>query len=245
MDDSRKLDDSRTVERTFTVTVPVERAWKAMTDPDEMAQWFFAYSPGDEADGVGGDVDFYGRPARIDVLEVDRHRLLRYAEEGGPVRTVHGRAEVTVTFADAAVDGATRITITRSGFGDGAEWDAAIEQTGRGLDENIADLILWLECGVSFPRHQRQPAFAGLLGFDDRGGLLVHSVEPGSFGERLGLIGGDVLVELGGAAVFGQRELLFFLRSHTVGDVVDAAWVRDGALVRGKVELDGWRPPGR
>ena len=30
-------------ERTFTVAVPVERAWKAMTDPAELNKWYFPF----------------------------------------------------------------------------------------------------------------------------------------------------------------------------------------------------------
>jgi uncharacterized protein YndB with AHSA1/START domain len=227
-------DDTRTVQRTFSVAVPVERAWRAMTDPKEMEQWFFAFTPAIE-------FDVFGVPATIEVLEVDHHHRLRYAEQGGPVQTVHGRAEVTVTFED--IDAGTRITITRSGFGDGADWDAAIESTSRGLEESIADFVLYVEGGVSYPRHQRQPCSPGVLGTDARGGLLVQSVTPESFAHRLGLRPGDVLVELGGAAVFGHRELLFFARSHQPGDVGEAAWVRAGTLLRGKAELLGWQPP--
>jgi S1-C subfamily serine protease len=64
----------------------------------------------------------------------------------------------------------------------------------------------------------------GLVGTESNGGLLIHAVDPDSFGERLGLETGDVLVELGGAAVFGPRELLFFMRSHQPGEVAEAAW---------------------
>lgn len=228
-------DDTRTIQRTFSVAVPVDRAWRAMTDPEELAHWFFGFTPSDA--GSGGEFDMFGTPARIELLEADRPHRLRYAEEGGPVPTMHGRAEVTVTFED--VDVGTRITITRSGFGHGADWDAALESTGRGLEESIADLILYLETGVSFPRHPRQPTWPGLNGTESNGGLLIHTVDPDSFGERLGLKPGDVLVELGGAAVFGPRELMFFLRSHKPGEVADAAWARGGELMRGNAELAG------
>jgi hypothetical protein len=60
-----------------------------------------------------------------------------------------------------------------------------------------------------------------------------------SFADHLGLQPGDVLVELGGAAVFGHRELWFFMRQHRPGDDADAAWVRGGQLVRGRARLVG------
>ena len=84
-------EDTRTLQRTFSVAVPVERAWRAMTDPKEMQQWFFAFTPAVDSDAgvAGGEFDVFGVPATIEVLEVDHHHRLRYAEQGGPVQTVH------------------------------------------------------------------------------------------------------------------------------------------------------------
>jgi uncharacterized protein YndB with AHSA1/START domain len=226
--------ESRAIQRSFSVAVPVDRAWRAMTDPDEISRWFFPFNP--LASGEG-EFDMFGEAASIDVLEVDPLRRLRYAEKGGPVRTVAGRAEVTVTFEDQG--SGTRISITRSGFGDGEDWDAALESTGRGLEESIADLVLYLETGVAFPRHPRQPCPPGLVAREALGGLRVETVEPAGFADHLDLQPGDVLVELGGAAVFGHRELWFFMRQHQPGDEAEAAWVRDGQLVRGRARLGG------
>jgi membrane-associated protease RseP (regulator of RpoE activity) len=208
-----------------------------MTEPGELAQWFF--SPVAEGDVPSG-FDLYGSETEIEVLEADAHRRFRYSETGGPVPKVDGYAEVTVTFEDEG--SGTRITITRSGFGEGPEWDAALESVSRGLDESIADCVLYVETGVSFPRHPRQRGGTGIVGRDSPGGLLVHAVEPDSFGSRLELDAGDVLVELGGAPVFGNRELLYFMREHQPGERVDATWVRNGHLCRASAELDAWRP---
>jgi uncharacterized protein YndB with AHSA1/START domain len=227
---------TRSIDRSFSVAVPVERAWQAMTDPDEIAQWFF--SPIGEGETTSG-FDLFGTKTEIDVLEVEPLRRFRYSETGGPVPKVNGYAEVTVTFED--VGSGTRITITRSGFGDGPDWDAAIEMVGRGLEESIADCILYVETGVSYPRHPARRSYSGIVGFDTPAGLRVRSVEPDTFGAQLGLAPGDLLVELGGAALFGKRELMFFLRGHAPGERVEAAWVRDGKLHRAEAELSVWQ----
>jgi hypothetical protein len=174
------------------------------------------------------------------VLEVDALRRLRYSEAGGPVPKLDGYAEVTVTFED--VGSGTRITITRSGFGVGPDWDAALESVGRGLEESIADFVLYVESGVAFPRHPAHRSGTGIVGSDAPAALRVHRVERDSFGARLGLEPGDLLVELAGGALFGQRELLFFMREHAPGEQVDATWVHDGQVRRGRAELDVWRP---
>jgi uncharacterized protein YndB with AHSA1/START domain len=227
---------TRTIDRSFSLSVPVERAWHAMTDPTEIAQWFFPpIGDGATPDGF----DLFGAPTEIKVLEVDPLRRFRYSETGGPVPKVNDYAEVTVTFEDEGTG--TRVTITRSGFGRGTDWDAAIEMVGRGLEESIADCILYVETGVSYPRHPARRSYSGIVGFDTPAGMRVHSVALGTFGDDLGLVPGDLLVELGGAALFGRRELLFFLRAHAPGEVVDAAWVRDGQLYRARAELSAWQ----
>jgi uncharacterized protein YndB with AHSA1/START domain len=208
-----------------------------MTEPAELARWFF--KPVGDAETPAA-FDLYGSVANIEVLEVDPHRRYRYSEAGGPVPKVDGYAEVTVTFED--LGSGTRITITRSGFGDGPDWDAALESVGRGLEESIADLVLYVETGVALPRHPAQRSGTGIVGYEAPAGLRVRSVEPDSFGTRLGLEPGDLLVELAGAAGFGKRELLFFMREHAPGEQIDTAWVRDGQVCRGRAELDTWRP---
>jgi hypothetical protein len=40
-------------------------------------------------------------------------------------------------------------------------------------------------------------------------------------------------LQLGAGAVFGNRELMFFLREHGVGDEVQAVWAHDGRVHRG------------
>jgi len=235
---------TRTIERTFEVSVPVDRAWSAQTDPAQIANWFFrpiggAVSP--DGSAVPGGFDTYGTAAQIEILGGEPQRWFRYAETGGPVPKMRGYAEVTVTFEE--IESGTRITITRSGFGEGPEWDVAMELVGRGLEESIADFVLYVETGAGYPRHAGGSSSAvGVTGRSTTGGVRVEAVEPDSFGSRIGLRAGDILIELAGAPVFGNREVAFFQREHERGEHVEAAWVRDGKVLRAKAELGGWSP---
>ena len=71
--------------------------------------------------------------------------------------------------------------------------------------------------------------------------MVVHAVVADSFAARLGIEPGDIVVELGGAAVFGLRELVFFRRVFAAGQAADVAWVHDGELMRGREVLDEWQ----
>jgi uncharacterized protein YndB with AHSA1/START domain len=223
-------------ERTFTVSVPVERAWRAMTDPEELSKWYFPFEVSEDG---STRTEILGRERPSEVVEFEPQRMFRTrstitGEEAWGLTA--GTREMTVVFE--AVDMGTRITITNSGFGEGADWERDLENAMRGQAETISDLILYLETGVAFPRHHRgEKSWIGFNGREVPAGLEVGPVQPGTFAERLGLRPGDILVELGGASVFGFREVQFFTKEHAAGETAEAAWVRDGALMRGQATL--------
>jgi uncharacterized protein YndB with AHSA1/START domain len=227
---------SGTYERTFSVSVPVERAWRACTHPEELARWFFTPTghEGDES-----RFDLYGEEVAFTILEVDAPSRLRYRNAGGPALGRPGPIETCMTFE--ATDSGTRITIVHSGFGDGDDWATALESVSRGADETVADLILYLETGVGFPRHPVERSYHGIRAREVPAGLVVHAVEPDAYGARLGLEPGDLLVEVGGAAVFGYRELWTVTRLLAAGQEATAQWIRDGELHQGSAVL-GARP---
>jgi hypothetical protein len=152
-----------------------------------------------------------------------------------------GTREMTIVLE--AADSGTRVVITNSGFGDGAEWDADLEAVTHGLGETVADLQLYLQTGVAFPRHHRGVHVD--LGFSAKkipAGVEVEAVQAGSFADKLGLEPGDVVVELDGAGVFGFAELQYFTKTHTPGDKAEAGWIRSGQLTRGSAELGARLP---
>jgi len=227
---------SGTYERTFTVSVAIDRAWRACTDPDELARWFFA------PQGVDADearFDLFGNEVAWKILEVDAPRRLRYRQSGGPVPRLPGPIETCMTFETEG--SGTRISITHSGFGDGADWATALESITRGADESVADLILYLETGVGFARHPMERSYHGIQAREVPAGLQVHAVDDGTFGARLGLEPGDLLVEVAGAPIFGYRELWTVARATPPGTAATASWIRDGALHQGTAAL-GARP---
>jgi len=220
------------LERTFVVSVPVERAWKAMTDVEELNEWYFPTRVA--ADG-SASTEILGQERSSEVVEAVPRKMFRTrtvltGREGFGVDA--GTREMMAVFE--ATDKGTRITITHSGFGD----DVDLTAVSHGVDETIADLILYLETGVAFPRHHHgEKSWIGFSAKEVRAGLEVMAVQPGTFASRLGLQLGDLLVELVGASVFGFAEVQFFTKEHASGEKAEAAWVRDGKLMRGSAEL--------
>jgi uncharacterized protein YndB with AHSA1/START domain len=215
-------------EKTFSVRVPPERAFRAFTDPKELEQWFTPKFDADADEGGAAEAASPGGPVHFEVTQIKDDELLCYRQWAADPNT---GIDVTVVFEP--VEGGTRITVTHAGFGG----DSILESDSarNGMFENYADLMLYLDHGVSYPRHRdmQSDAWLGAMFVDTGPGAEVAAVAPGGFADQVGLQPGDILLQLGAGAVFGNRELMFFLREHGVGDEVQAVWAHDGSVHRG------------
>jgi uncharacterized protein YndB with AHSA1/START domain len=218
-------------ERTFAVSVPVERAWRAFTDPKELEVWFaksFDAADPDEfsAAGPGGQVGF-------ELLEAVPEEKLRYKQWAA---TPDAGIDVTVTFE--AVAGGTRITMTQAGFGAPSVFTS--DTVHQGMDETLADLVLYLEHGVRFPRHRDLQGTSMVLAdlHSVPGAVRLGTVPPESGAAGAGLQAGDLVLQLGDGAVFGLSDVAFFCREHDAGQEVDIVWARAGEVHRGRLRLD-------
>jgi uncharacterized protein YndB with AHSA1/START domain len=221
-------------EKTFTLSVPVDKAWQAFTDPQLIEVWLTGKVETADVE-PGGRIawapDEYGQLV-WDIVEVEPGRRLVYREGPGilPVET-----EVTVTFEEAAAG--TRLTVTQAGFGEGVDWAAQIESVGLGWAQTLAALDLFLRTGVRLDRFFTFRCDLGLEADDLLAGPVVRSVAEGSFAAAAGMAPGDIIVRLGDAAVFGRSDLWFFTREHAAGERVEVAYVRDGAVRTATAEL--------
>lgn len=213
---------SEKYERTFFVAVPVERAWRAFTDDSEREAWM-------------GTPPETLETGEIKVEKVDRHRVLSLSQSPAGLE---GTYNTTVTFEETT--SGTRITVVRSGFGDSEDWLHYVENTGRGWDEMIADLALYLEAGIRSVRHFQFTAGIGATMRDATAGVRITHVVPGGFAEQAGMQAGDILIRLQGAPVIGGREVTFVCRLYAPGDVIEAEYVRDGEVLRGSAPLSVW-----
>jgi uncharacterized protein YndB with AHSA1/START domain len=222
-------------EKTFSVRVPPERAFRSFTDPNELEQWFtpkFEADAEEGAPGVQAEAASPGGQVHFEVTQIKDDELLCYRQWAADPET---GIDVTVVFEP--VEGGTKITVTHAGFGGDSILKS--DSVRNGMFENYADLILYLDHGVSYPRHRdiHSDAWLGALFRDAGAGAEVSQVEAGGFADQIGLESGDILLQLGRGAVFGNREVMFFVREHDVGDEVEAVWAHEGAVHRGKGQL--------
>lgn len=227
---------SGTFERTFTVSVPPPRAWSAFTEPQELEVWFAErFDSGgvdatSDALSVGGPMHF----APTEFVPNERLAYRQWAE------SPDAGIEVTVVFE--AVDRGTRITFTQAGFGDPTRFTT--EPVHRGMEETLEDLVLWLEHGIAFPRHRDITARAGLGAEFARvpGGLGVVRVDDGAFAAEVGMLPGDVLLQLGHGPIFDHPDVRFFVSDHEAGEEVDVVFARAGDVRRARGRLTAAAP---
>jgi uncharacterized protein YndB with AHSA1/START domain len=209
-------------ERTFVVAVPVAKAWAAFADQQEREAWMG--TPPTELER-----------GEIKVGDVEPHRRLSWSQSQSGL---DGWYQTTVTFEE--VSSGTRITIVRSGFGESEDWRHYAENTTRGWDEMIADLILYLETGVRGERHFSFRSGLGATMLQSGPGVRITHVVPGGFAAEAGMQSGDLLLRLNGAPVLKGSDVGFVGSEHAPGEVIEAEYARGGEVLRGRGPLSAW-----
>jgi uncharacterized protein YndB with AHSA1/START domain len=102
------------VERTIWIGVPRERVWQAITNSEQLQQWWGDYWE-ITALQVGATVKF-GEPddfmlASIQVLDAPRQFTILW-----PPQPQYHSIEMTTTFMLEEENGGTRVTVTETGF---------------------------------------------------------------------------------------------------------------------------------
>jgi uncharacterized protein YndB with AHSA1/START domain len=160
---------SREVVKELTIQAPVEAVWKALTDAQELTQWFPLNAR--VTPGFGGSIwiswgDGAEGEAPITAWEPLRH--FQWTESRGPVK-------IAIDFHLQARDGATVVRLVQSGFGDGPEWDDEFHMVEGGWSYFMAHLQWYLEHHRGIPRD--------VIGFRDR----VALSRPDAFTRLLSL----------------------------------------------------------
>jgi uncharacterized protein YndB with AHSA1/START domain len=222
-------------ERTFVVAVPVERAWQAFVDPRGREAWMSP--PGrDPLEHPEAEYPAPGFPkTELKIGAVEEHRRLTWSQASTMPSGSQAWVDTTVTFEEVATG--TRITITRSGFGEGIEWDLFAQSTGQGWDDSVIDLVAYLETGVNVSRHFSGQSSVGAVMQETPAGVRMRRVVPGGFADEAGMRDGDLLVSVGGAGAYRRSDVWFVQREHPAGEQMDVTYVRDGSLHHGRGRL--------
>jgi uncharacterized protein YndB with AHSA1/START domain len=143
------------VERTIWIAAPRERAWRAVTEPEQLDQWYATYYRWEiPALQVGTTIKFYNKDddtdiqlATIEVVDPPRQFTLRWQPHPQYPATT-----LATTFFLAEENGGTRVTINESGYeslpdDERQQW---LDATGAGYTMSMENLKAHLE-GRSLP----------------------------------------------------------------------------------------------
>ena len=196
-------------EATFSIEVRRGLAWLRLTE-----------TPSDP--DVEGHLWLPGFDSSVTVVDSDPHHRLRATKDEEPC----AGTEIVVTLEDHATG--TRILVVQSGFGD---WlGNRRDLMSVGWRQIVADLETYLATGVHARRFLRPFGDFGATTYVADGGIRIGAVRPDGLAAQLGLVDGDLLVELSGAPVVSLDDLFTILRVSG-GVPVSAAWVRLGLLM--------------
>lgn len=146
----RETAEKLAIERTIWIAAPVERVWRAISDPEQITQWF---SPGTQWRSTGTHVG-----ARLSVYnpEMDTDMYVQILETYDPPHRLATRTEdepsYLTTWTLESENGGTRLFLTYSGY-EGAAEDARhneIEQNAFGFGMMLENLKAVVE-GASLP----------------------------------------------------------------------------------------------
>jgi uncharacterized protein YndB with AHSA1/START domain len=105
-----------TIEREMVLAHPVERVWRAITDPTELASWFGDSARLDLRPGGDGMFTWSDDMSAAVVEVVEPPRRFAFWWTAGIGDTVTPENRTLVDFTLDAVDGGTRLRLVESGF---------------------------------------------------------------------------------------------------------------------------------
>ena len=146
----------RTLEKELFIKASPQRVFQALTTKEDLERWFLAKAEIDAR--PGGAIRFEWEPGTAEVGKIlafePPHRLSYTWEAFGPAPT-------TITFELTAENDGTRLHLTHTHIGTGADWDSYYTSINGGWSAHLADLTSWLETGTCpppGPRGQAQDA---------------------------------------------------------------------------------------
>jgi uncharacterized protein YndB with AHSA1/START domain len=190
--------------RTFDLAVPAERVWAAFVDVPPERTWN-GMLPAATLDAAARTLTW---PDGDEELGVECSMRLEVTE----------------------VETGSRITLTRSGFGDGDLFE--VRQTSKlvAWGEAFHDLAVYLASGVDLRRLFDQASATGVQFREEPGGMRVTEVRPDSFGALAGLERGDLVVRLAGAPVFDRDDMWLATRLIAPGTETSVQFLRGAEL---------------
>lgn len=139
------------VRRTIRIAAPVEKVWRAVTEPEHISRWFGQTVLDGVGAGASGTMTFEGYgviPLRVEAIDAPRTVSYRWGNDdtarrtGGPLDET---AATVFTFTLAEVEGGTELTVVETGFDRTSDPSANMAEHAAGWVEELDKLVALLE----------------------------------------------------------------------------------------------------
>jgi uncharacterized protein YndB with AHSA1/START domain len=140
-----------TVRRTIRVDAPVEKVWRAVTEPELIGKWFGRPELSGAGAGSTGTISWPGRhPIPLRVESVDEPRLVAYRWNnddalGTAPDDLDESTSTVFTFTLEPVDGGTQLTVVETGFERTSDPAANMTSHAEGWTSELDKLVVLAE----------------------------------------------------------------------------------------------------
>ncbi|WP_067946500.1 SRPBCC family protein [Agromyces sp. NDB4Y10] len=140
-----------TVRRTIRIAAPIERVWRAVTEPEHISQWFGRTVLDGSGPGAQGTMTFpdYGAvPIRVEAMDAPHTVTYRWGNDdalGHLPDIVDDETSTVFTFTLETVADGTRLTVVETGFDRTSDPAANLASHGEGWVSELDKLVAVLE----------------------------------------------------------------------------------------------------
>ena len=145
--------ETYTVTRSISIAAPVEKVWRAITDPEHLSRWFGRTVLRGAGVGAVGTMTFEGHgavPIRVEAVDAPRSVTYRWNNDdalGILPPDLDESSSTVFTFTLEAQESGTRLTVVETGFERTSDPEANLESHRRGWDLEIDKLVALLREG--------------------------------------------------------------------------------------------------
>ncbi|MFE6964208.1 SRPBCC family protein [Agromyces sp. NPDC057679] len=140
-----------TVRRTIRIAAPLDKVWRAVTEPEHISRWFGQTVLDGAGVGATGSMTFEGYgtiPLRVEAIEAPRSVSYRWSNDDAVRRaggTIDAGTTTVFTFTLDEVDGGTELTVVETGFDRTTDPRANMADHAEGWVSELDKLVALLE----------------------------------------------------------------------------------------------------
>lgn len=140
-----------TVRRTIRIAAPLDKVWRAVTEPEHISRWFGQTVLDGSGVGATGTMTFdgYGTiPLRVEAIDAPRTVSYAWSNDDAVRRagaTIDEATTTVFTFTLDEVDGGTELTVVETGFDRTSDPAANMADHAEGWVSELDKLVALLE----------------------------------------------------------------------------------------------------